>query len=75
MTPMTATPGLTPPEIVYPFSDGKPMAENTKQGRWITLLYSNICSLFHQRDDVFIAIDNFWYPVEGEPNIVYAPDV
>ena len=73
MTP-TTTAGPTP-EIVYPFSDGKPMAENTKQGRWITLLYSNLCALFHDRDDVFIALDNFWYPVENEPDIVYAPDV
>ena len=59
MTPMTATPGEMPPEVVYPSSDGKPMAENTKQARWITLLYGNLCSIFHQRDDVFIAIDNF----------------
>jgi Uma2 family endonuclease len=75
MTPMTAAPGPMPPEIVYPESDGKRMAENTKQGRWITLLYSNLCAMFHQRDDVFIALDNFWYPVEGEPDVVYAPDV
>ena len=75
MTPMTAAPGPKPPEIVYPDSDGKPMAENTKQGRWITLLYSNLCAIFRDRDDVFIALDNFWYPVENEPEIVYAPDV
>jgi len=57
------------------FSNPKPMAENTKQGRWITLLYSNLCALFHQRADVFIALDNYWFPVENEPEIVYAPDV
>ena len=75
MTPMTAAPGLTPPEIIYPESDGKPMAESLEQLRWITLLYSNLCSLFHDRDDVLVAGDNFWYPVENEPGIVYAPDV
>ena len=75
MTPTTATPGLTPPEIIYPSSDGKPMAENTKQGRWITLLYSNLCSVFHDRNDVFVALDNYWFPVEGEPDVVFAPDV
>ena len=75
MTPMTAAPGLTPPEIVYPDSDGKPMAENTKQLRWITLLYDNFRAMFHDRDDVFVAGDNFWYPVEGELQTVFAPDV
>ena len=50
MTPMTAALGVTPPEIVYLFSDGKLLAQSIKQGRWITLLYRNICSLFHQRD-------------------------
>ena len=74
MTPMTSTPGPTP-EIVYPFSDGKPMAESIEQLRWITLLYGNLDAMFHDRKDVFVAGDNFWYPVEGEPDIVYAPDV
>ena len=31
--------------------------------------------MFNDRKDVFVAGDNFWYPVEGEPDIVYAPDV
>ena len=75
MTPMTAPPGPTAPEIVYPDSDGKPMAENTKQLRWINLLYDNFRAMFHDRDDVFVAGDNFWYPVEGEPQTVFAPDV
>ena len=73
MTPTTADPGPTP-MIVYPDSDGKRMAENTKQARWIVLLYDNLCSLFPQRD-VFVAADNLWYPVEGEPEIAVAPDV
>ena len=75
MTPMTAASGMTPPEISYPSSDGKSMAESTKQLRWITLLYGNLKALFHDRDDVFVAGDNFWYPVESEPQTVFAPDV
>ena len=75
MTPMTSTPGPMPPEIVYPSSDGKPMAESIEQLRWITLLYGNLDAMFHDRKDVFVAGDNFWYPVENEPDIVYAPDV
>ena len=75
MTPMTAAPGLTPPEIVYPFCDGKPLAQSIEQLRWITLLYGNLDSMFRDRADVFVGGDNFWYPVEGEPDIVFAPDV
>ena len=75
MTPTTAASGPMPPEIVYPSSDGKPMAESYQQARWITLLYGNLCALFRDRDDVVVAADNFWYPVEGEPQTVFAPDV
>jgi len=64
---MTA-PALTSPgsEIVYLSSDGKRTAENTQQGRWITTLYGNLCALFRDNPDVFIAADNLWYPVEGD---------
>ncbi len=66
---------LTPSqEIVYPESDGKPMAENTLQARWIIMLYNNLHGLFRDQD-VFIAADLFWYPVEGDPNTKVAPDV
>jgi Uma2 family endonuclease len=75
MTPATAASGPMPPEIVYPFSDGKPMAESVKQLRWMNLLYGNLSALFREREDVFVAGDNFWYPVEGEPQTVFAPDV
>jgi Uma2 family endonuclease len=51
------------------------MAENTKQARWIFMLYGNLLALFAEVADVFIAADNFWYPVEGEPEIRQAPDV
>ncbi len=61
--------------IIYPDSDGKPMADNTKQLRWMVTLYGNLCALFHHVADVFIAADNLWYPVEGAPTICIAPDV
>ncbi len=70
---------LVPPHpprpIEYPESDGKPMAENTKQARWIFLLYGNLLALFADVADVFIAADHFWYPVKGEPEVRQAPDV
>ena len=61
--------------IVYPESDGLPMAENTKQLRWIVTLYGNLAALFSDAPDVFVAGNQFWYPVEGEPEIRMAPDV
>ncbi|NWJ98774.1 MAG: hypothetical protein HXX20_23775, partial [Chloroflexi bacterium] len=54
-------------EIVYPESDGKPMAENTKQFQWIVTVEGGLEELFEQNPDVFIAGDLLWYPVEGEP--------
>jgi Uma2 family endonuclease len=61
--------------INYPESDGKPMADNTKQFHWITVIKQNLDWLFAQDPQVFIAGDLFWYPVEGRPNIVTDPDV
>lgn len=60
--------------IIYPESDGKPMAENTKQFNWIVRLVGNLRSLFHDRDDVLVVGDLLWYPVEGNPKITTAPD-
>jgi len=62
-------------EIVYPGPDGKPMAENTKQHRWIVLLVSNLEALFRHAADVFVGGDLLWLPVLGEPGVAHAPDV
>jgi Uma2 family endonuclease len=61
--------------IEYPDSDGLPMADNTKQLRWIVVLYGNLCALFRAVADVFVAGNHLWYPVEGHPEIRNAPDV
>ncbi|MFO0930298.1 MAG: Uma2 family endonuclease [Gemmataceae bacterium] len=63
------------PPIVYPESDGKPMSDNTRQFRWIQTLAANIAALFHDRADVFVCGNQNWYPVQGHPEIVAAPDV
>jgi Uma2 family endonuclease len=62
-------------EVIYPDSDGKPMANNTKQFRWIVVIQQNLDWLFANDPNVFVAGDLFWYPVEGKPNIVNASDV
>ncbi len=61
--------------IVYPESDGKPMADNTRQARWIFVFFGNLLALFRAREDVFVAADLFWYPVEGDNTERVAPDV
>ena len=59
----------------YPDSDGQPMADNTKQFRWIVVIKENLERLFASDVDVFIAGDLLWYPVEGDPKQRQAPDV
>jgi len=66
---------LVQPQIEYPSSDGAPLGENTLQVKWIIDLYTGFDLLFRHRDDVFLASDLFWYPVEGDPRTVRAADV
>lgn len=63
-----------PKEVIYPESDGQPMADNTKQFRWIVTIEGGLESLFAQDPNVFVAGDLLWYPVEGKPAICTAPD-
>ena len=61
--------------ISYPQSDGKPMADNTTQFRWIVTIQGGLDALFHDNPDIFVAGDLLWYPVQGQPDICTAPDV
>ena len=65
---------LTKPEIIYPESDGKPMADNTKQFRYIVTIQGGLDAQFADNPNIFVAGDLFWYPVEGHPDIRVAPD-
>jgi Uma2 family endonuclease len=62
-------------KIIYPESDGKPMADNTVQFRWITTIQQNLDWLFANDPNVFVAGDLLWYPVEGDNTIRQAPDI
>lgn len=62
-------------QIIYPDSDGQPMADNTEQFEWIVLLKENLECLFAKDPNVFVGGDLLWYPVEGHPEIRVAPDV
>ena len=65
---------LSKTETIYPESDGKPMADNTKQFRWILTIQQNIDWLYANDPQIFVAGDLLWYPVEGQTQIAAAPD-
>ena len=65
----------SPPPPLYPDTDGKTMADNSRQLRWIVLLYSNLCWLFRGRKDVAVHANMLWYVEEGDPKLRQAPDV
>ena len=60
--------------IIYPDSDGQPMADNTKQFRLIVTIKENLAVLFADNPDVFIAGDLLWDPLEGNNKLRRAPD-
>lgn len=62
-------------KVVYPDSDGQPMAENTLQFRWIVTIQGGVDALLKDDPKVFVAGDLLWYPVEGNNVLRQAPDV
>lgn len=64
-----------PEPIIYPSSDGKRIAGNMTQSRWIMFLYENLNALVAADPNTFVAADSLWFPVEGDGNAVMAPDV
>lgn len=57
--------------VVYPDSDGEPMADNTLQFQWIVVIKENLDA----RLPDFVGGDLLWYPVEGHPEVRRAPDI
>jgi Uma2 family endonuclease len=72
---MALTQAGTKPAVEYPSTDGEPMAQNTKQYRYITTIQGGLAAMFRDRPDVFVAGDLFWYPIEGDNKTRVAPDV
>ncbi len=71
----TTQQGLNPEiEIHYPDSDGKPMADNTKQFKLIVMIKENLEIWFAAMAHVFVAGDLLWYPIEGDNATCLAPD-
>ena len=67
----TAT--LVVPDVIYPESDGKPMADNTIQWDWLVKVVDEL-RIQYAGQHVFVAGDLLWYPVKGMPKISAAPD-
>ncbi len=60
-------------DVVYPESDGKPMADNTLQWQWRAMIVEEPREQYAGQA-VLVAGDLLWYPSEGEPRIHAAPD-
>src|SRR6266849_9080184 len=71
-TMVTASPKTA---VVYPESDGLPMADNTKQFHWIVTIKGGLDAVFRDDPNVFVAGNLLWYPVEGDNTIRIAPDI
>jgi Uma2 family endonuclease len=64
----------TDADLHFSDSDGKPMADNTEQFRWIVLIKENLEILFANEPNVFVAGDLLWYPVKSRLISPVAPD-
>ncbi|QSJ16687.1 Uma2 family endonuclease [Nostoc sp. UHCC 0702] len=72
---VTKLPSSSNKGIIYPESDGQPMADNTKQFELIVLIKKNLDLLFSNDPNVFVAGDLLWYTLEGDNLTRKAPDV
>jgi Uma2 family endonuclease len=62
-------------EIVYPESDGQPMAESDLHRKEMTYLIDALTEHFRRADDVYVAGNLFLYYKKGDPRAVVAPDL
>ena len=70
---MSAIHAGPPPGLIFPSSDGKPMAENTRQYEAIVTLKGNIEAF--TPEDAFVAGDHLIYVDSHDPTVRQAPDV
>ena len=70
-------PGLPHDALLYPCSDGQPMAETGLHRRCMVDVADTLELWFnrHGRDDVYVGSNNFLYYERGNPRAVVAPDV
>lgn len=63
----------TADDVIYPDSDGQPMADNTLQWDWMVKIVGELREQFAGQT-VFVGGDLLWYPVKGDPKTRAAPD-
>ena len=61
--------------IIYPYSDGAPLAESEPHMQCIRWLLDAVEDVLQGRDEVSIHGDMFWYWREGHPRLTRAPDI
>ncbi len=62
-------------KIIYPDDNGEAMSNNTELFRLIVEIKENLELVFANDQNVFVAGDLLWYPVEGNNKLSQAPDV
>jgi Uma2 family endonuclease len=62
------------PEVDYPTSDGKPMAETDKHRKLMVYASEALANYFADRPDVYVSSNNFVYYEEGNPRACVSPD-
>ncbi|MBF2064810.1 MAG: Uma2 family endonuclease [Calothrix sp. C42_A2020_038] len=63
------------PDIIYPHSDGKPMAESDPARDYLIYCVEALSIYFQNRTDVYVSGNLFIYYRQGVPSAVVAPDV
>ena len=61
--------------VVYPESDGEPMAQTDIHYRAIVDAWSALRTRYADRDDVYVGGDMFVYYVKGNKDVRFSPDV
>jgi Uma2 family endonuclease len=73
--PDVAYPWLAERTTEFPDSDGKPMADNTDQYDWISIIKWGLETQYNDDPNVFVASDHLIYPDPTNDKIRQAPDV
>lgn len=74
-TPIVPNRNHVSDEIIYPDSDGKPVAESDYQLTPLVYAVYTLRDHFKDRPDVYVAADMLLYYEEGNPKASVAPDV
>jgi Uma2 family endonuclease len=63
------------PEVVYPVSDGKPMAETDGHRQLMTDTVETLREFYRAEERIYVSGNNFLYWEEGNPKACVSPDV